>query len=142
MTFKFDDAVLVYEMRLWSPYGEHGFENGVVFYGTEGYMVLGDKGYQVFGAKDKLVESVEATDRGDVLHLRNFLDCVKTRSQPNCDIEEGHHSAMICHLGNIASRTGRTVRFRASDESILDDPDASRLLTREYREPWALPRIG
>ena len=49
---------------------------------------------------------------------------------------------MLCHLGNIAQRVGRTLRFRADDESIPDDPEAAALLTRSYRDPWALPRIG
>lgn len=118
------------EQRLWSPYGE------------QGYMVTGDGGWQVFGPDDKPVESAKSTDRGDITHLQNFIDCVKSRRRPNADIEEGHLSAALCHLGNIAHRTGRTIRFQSATETILGDPDASRLLARTYRAPWTLPKVG
>jgi predicted dehydrogenase len=142
-TFQAGDALLVYEMRLWSPYGEHGSENGNVFYGENGYMVLNDEGFKVFEKGDKLVDSApKGKGRGESEHQANFVACIKSRSRPNCDIEEGHRSALLCHLGNIAQRVGRTVRFRADDESIADDAEAARLLSRTYRGPWTLPDIG
>ncbi len=142
-TYQSGDKLLVYEMRLWSPYGEHGIDNGNVFYGEDGYMLLGDEGYQVYGKNDKLVDEVKRPKtKGDTAHQANFVACVKSRSTPNCDIEEGHRSALLCHLGNIAQRTGRTIRFQSSDESIRDDEAAVKLLTRTYREPFSLPRIG
>jgi len=142
VTYQFDGCMLIYEMRLWSPYGEHGMENGNVFYGEQGYMILGDQGWQVFGLKNEPRESAKATERGDAEHLRNFLACLKSREKPNADVEEGHFSAMLCHLGNISHRTGHTLRFNASDETISDDPEANRLLSRTYRKPWTLPKIG
>jgi predicted dehydrogenase len=142
-TFRAGDALLVYEMRLWSPYGEHGVENGNVFYGENGYMVLDNEGYRVYEKGDKLVDSVKrAKAKGENDHQANFVACVKGRTRPSCDIEEGHRSALFCHLGNIAQRVGRTVRFQAADESIPDDPEAAKLLSRSYRGPWALPKIG
>jgi predicted dehydrogenase len=142
LTFQYDGCMLVYEMRLWSPYGEHGMENGNVFYGEQGYMILGDRGWQVFGPNDKLLEKRDFSSRGDTEHLTNFLDSVKTRKTPNCDIEEGHLSAMLCHLGNISHRTGRVVRFDPAKEQIVGDTAASRLLGRTYRRPWELPKVG
>jgi predicted dehydrogenase len=142
-TYRAGDALLVYEMRLWSPYGEHGLENGNVFYGEHAYMVLGNDGYKVYEKGDKLVDSFtkpKGRDEGE--HQANFVACIKSRATPNCDIEEGHRSAMLCHLANIAQRVGRTIRFQATDESIPDDAQAARLLSRTYRDPWSLPRIG
>jgi predicted dehydrogenase len=142
-TFQAGDTLLVYEMRLWSPYGEHGFDNGNVFYGETGYMVLGDDGYKLYEKGDKLVESSrKPKGRGEDDHQANFVACIKSRSRPNCDIEEGHRSALLCHLGNIAHRVGRTIRFDPQGESIPGDPEAARLLSRTYRDPWTLPRIG
>lgn len=140
VTYQYDGCVLVYEMRLWSPYGEHGMENGNVFYGDQGFMVLGDRGWQVFGPNDKLLEKRDFSTRGDTEHLTNFLDCVKSRKAPNCDIEEGHFSAMLCHLGNISHRTGRVIRFDAAKEQIVGDTAAARMLGRTYRRPWELPK--
>jgi predicted dehydrogenase len=142
-TYQAGDALLIYEMRLWSPYGENGLENGNIFYGEHGYMVLGDDGYKVYEKGDKLVDSaIKPKGRGESEHQANFVACIKSRARPNGDIEEGHRSAMFCHLGNIAQRVGRTVRFDADDESIPHDPEAARLLSRTYRDPWNLPRIG
>jgi predicted dehydrogenase len=142
-TFQADDTLLVYEMRLWSPYGEHGSENGNVFYGEKAYMVLGDNGYQVYEKGDKLVDSsAKPKGRGESEHQRNFVDCIKSRARPNCDIEEGHRSAMLCHLANIAQRVGRTVRFEPGTESIRHDDEATKLLSRTYRDSWKLPTIG
>jgi hypothetical protein len=142
-TYQSGDTLLVYEMRLWSPYGEHGFDNGNVFYGESGYMVLGDDGYKLYDKSDKLVEtSRKPRGRGENEHQANFVACIKSRARPSCDIEEGHRSALLCHLGNIAQRVGRTVRFDAHGESIPGDAEAGRLLARTYREPWTLPSIG
>jgi predicted dehydrogenase len=139
-TFEFDGCHLVYEMRLWSPYKEHGYEQGNIFYGDQGYMHLGADGWRVFGPNDKPGPTSSPTER-DTSHLQNFIDCVKSRQRPNADVEEGHYSALLCHLGNIAYRTGRRLRFDPKTEKIADDREASRLLSRDYREPWTLPKV-
>jgi predicted dehydrogenase len=69
-------------------------------------------------------------------HLRNFLDCVKSRERPTADVEYGHWTATACHLGNISLRLGRKVRWDAEKEEIIDDREASAYLTRPYRKPW------
>ncbi len=70
------------------------------------------------------------------LHVRNFLDCVKTRQTRIADVEEGHHTAVTCHLANISLRLGRKVRWDAEKEEIVGDREASGYLVREYRKPW------
>jgi hypothetical protein len=57
----------------------------------------------------------------------------------NADIEEGHKSTRLCHLGNIAFRTGRAIRFDEKIETCIDDPEANRLLGRSYRKPFVVP---
>ena len=71
-------------------------------------------------------------------HVRNFLDCVKSRELPAADIEIGHRSTVPCHLGNIAYRTGRKLLWDAGAERFTNDGEANALLTREYRVPWRL----
>ena len=66
-------------------------------------------------------------------HLRNFLDCIADGNRPNADIEEGHKSTRLCHLGNIALRLGRTLHFDAKTETCRDDAEANRMLGRTYR---------
>jgi len=71
-------------------------------------------------------------------HRRDFLDCVKSRGKTITPVEVGHRSATICHLGNIAMETGRTIRWDPEREVIKDDEGASRLLDRAYRTPWCV----
>jgi predicted dehydrogenase len=69
-------------------------------------------------------------------HWRNFLDCVKSRQPTLAPVETAHHSAIPGHLGLISLLTGRKIRWDTASEMILDDTEASRLMTREYRAPW------
>jgi hypothetical protein len=71
-------------------------------------------------------------------HARNFLDCVKSRKRPNADIEEGYRTVVMCHLGNIATKLGRTLRWDGAKEEIIGDREANQLLSKPYRKPWTL----
>ena len=71
-------------------------------------------------------------------HVRNFLDCVKSRQPTVAPVETGHHSAIPGHLGLISMLTGRKIKWDVAKEEIIGDADASKLLTREYRAPWKL----
>ncbi len=73
-----------------------------------------------------------------IVHVQNWLDSIKSRKPPVADWEIGHRSITACHLGVIAQRTGRKIRWNAKDERMVGDPEAARLLTREYRAPWTL----
>jgi hypothetical protein len=69
-------------------------------------------------------------------HVRNFLDCVKSRQPPASNLEEAHGVATACHLANISLRLGRKVRWEAEREEIVGDAKASAMLARPYRKPW------
>ena len=58
------------------------------------------------------------------------------------DVAIGHRTATVCHLGNIAVRTGRTIRWDPQSEQIVGDADAAAQLTRAYRKPWELPSVA
>ncbi|MCS7025517.1 MAG: Gfo/Idh/MocA family oxidoreductase [Bryobacteraceae bacterium] len=144
INFEFQDKMLLFEMRIWNPYGLEGQENGVAIYGTDGVVQIGrwtgPWGYRVYDAKGKLVEDhTQGGDGPDDHHLRNFLNCVRRREQPNASVETGHLSASLCHLGNIVARTGRPVRFDPATETILGDAEAHSLLGRQYRAHWSTP---
>jgi predicted dehydrogenase len=70
------------------------------------------------------------------LHVRDFLDCVKSRKQPLSDLESAHRVATVCHLANLSLRLGRRLRWDAKKEEVIGDPQASRMLRRPYRAPW------
>jgi predicted dehydrogenase len=69
-------------------------------------------------------------------HVRDFLDCVKSRRQPVSDLEGGHRVAIVCHLANISLRLGRKIRWDPEREEIVGDAEAARWLVRPYRAPW------
>lgn len=117
-------------------------------YGTKGMMTLTRGGFTVKpetaskpGTKEKvpLMQPVEV--KGGNLneeHARNFLDCIKSRNRPNADVEEGHLTAVMCHLGNISTRLGRSLTWDSEKEAIVNDAEASKWLMRPYRTPWHL----
>lgn len=71
-------------------------------------------------------------------HHQNWLECIKTRELPVADVEIGHRSATVCHLGNIAVRSGKKITWDAVKEQIAGDADAAKWLSKEYRKPWKL----
>src|SRR5690606_26218542 len=110
VTFEFERSYIVYEMRIWSPYHEHGMENGVVLYGEKGYMEISPQGWRVFGRGNEPGPTGQGASR-HAEHFQNFIDCMRTRAKPNADILDGHLSSRLAHMGNIATRIGRRLLF-------------------------------
>jgi predicted dehydrogenase len=109
-------------------------------FGTKGMLSLTRGGFHVkpeMVAKQPLMEPLKVPGSDlNVAHARNFLDCVKSRQKPNADVEEGHLSAVMCHLGNISTRLGRTLRWDADREQITGDTEANGWLDRPHRGNW------
>lgn len=82
------------------------------------------------------VKETGSSDEQFDLHVRNFLDCIKTRQRPIADVEDGHRVATACHLANISLRTGRKLQWDAAGEAIVGDTEAAKMLVRPYRKPW------
>jgi predicted dehydrogenase len=133
---------LVFEQRIWSPYVQEGYENGVAFYGTKGMLIIGHSvGWRLYGERNKLI----AEKKGSVdlaAHHTNFLACLRgEQSKLNADVNAGHRAAAICHLANIGFQTGRTLHFNPTTEQIEGDPDCNALIGRKYRAGhWAIPK--
>jgi predicted dehydrogenase len=146
--------------RLENPFGFYG-TSGSLRVSRGGYEVTPDPdlpavsqmpryegGHPVGGLVDvpragppKLRTERVSSQSGDAreqfkLHVRNFLDCVKSRQQPISDLESGHRVATTLHLANLSLRIGRPIRWDAESEQIVDDPQAAEMLQRPYRKPW------
>src|SRR5688572_8633945 len=134
--------------------GEWDRPHGEAFYGSNGTLVSSRIGYEIYpemeapsgpgaqgatpgaAARYKMERrSVASADRTD-LHVKDFVECVRSRKKPVADVEAGHRSTIIAHLGNIAYRTGHKLRWDAASEKIVDDAEASKLLWREPRKKW------
>ena len=133
--------LLIFEQRIWSPYHQEGFENGDIFYGTKGQMVIGKSdGYWLYAERNKLVKEREF-GMATVEHQRNFLDCIKSGERPNADVEIGLQASTVVHLGNICARLDRKLTFDSKTQQFVGDEDADKLIGREYREGhWAVPK--
>ena len=141
LTFRYPGKMLIFEMRIWNPYGMDEQENGVAVYGSEGMVHIGrwgrNWGFKVYDAKGAL--ALNDQDAALDTHPANFIQAVRSRKTPNADIAEGHISSLHCHLGNIVARTGRQLKFDSATQSIAGDAEANRLCRREYRKHWAVP---
>lgn len=125
--YAFAKKSILWEHRLFSSHGIDGRSSGVSFHGDEGTLVVDRGGWKVYDNR----ETVTA-DASDLLttHLRNFVDCVKSRQTVASDLTVGHISSSLCHLGNIAYRLGREVRLQSGQLSFGEDLAANRLLNR------------
>lgn len=134
--------ILTYEMRVWSPYQMYGANEGAAIYGDQGYMVIDNQSWRAYDPEDNILAESEAPPVGS-LHIRNFLDCVKSRKRPHADLETiGHPASIYCHAGNVAWRVGRQLQLDAKTETFIDDREANAFRTRkEYRKPWVLPKV-
>lgn len=134
--------ILTYEMRIWAPYREYGETEGAAVFGDQGLIILGNSGWRAYNGKSELVAQ-QGGDSYEGPHVEDFLNCVKTRQKPACDLETiGHRASLLCHAGNIAARVGRTLQLDPATETFVGDAEANSLRTRpEYRRPWVLPDV-
>jgi predicted dehydrogenase len=141
--------VLTYENRQANANPLFGRSHGIEFHGTEGTLHLDRTGFEVFPEKRKKDDRevartasirMEQIDDGLHNHVGNFLECVKSRQKPICDIESGHQSSAACLLGNVALRTRERIDFDPLKQELVNPtPSAKKLFGREYRAPWKLP---
>jgi predicted dehydrogenase len=132
------------------PYGE------LELRGTLGNLYASEKGYRIIPSKsgqfqtwEKLVEEEEYLNPNKMLDdgssadsttglIRNFLDCIKTRQNPFCTLEDGHRSTSFAHLANIAMATKERLLWDGAKERFTNSEEANKLLSYEYRSPWKL----
>ena len=138
-----EKKMLVFEVRHWitnaEDMGDEGNSIGVIFYGTEGIMIIPSYGsYKTFLGKNR-EPGPSSEARGD--HYGNFVEAVRSRRTEDlhANVEEGHQSASLCHLANIAYRTGQTVTFDPVTETFPADRQANTHLSRSYRAPYGVP---
>lgn len=151
--YEFDNFLISWEHTFGSYRGLFDKHHGVAFYGENGYLVVDRSGWELFPEIDSnstaqmkkyKVEAMPyqragADDRD--IHAANFIQCIKTREKPICDIEIGANVAINAHLGNIAYRLGRKVYWDTNTNSFPKDPEAQAMTKRNYRKPYGLPMV-
>jgi predicted dehydrogenase len=160
VVYEFPECTLTYSMRKGNGLKLNGHDYGILFCGTDGSLLLDRSGFEV--SPDKVVlpygiklvhgnravrtislkhEYVKGANDGQNAHVRNFLDCLKSRALPAADIEIAHRSTNTCHLGNVAFKVGRKIAWDVETETIKNDSEANALLSREPRKGFELPKI-
>jgi predicted dehydrogenase len=133
----------IFELRIWSTNYPFNVDSGAEFYGTKGKMFLSKRGkLEILDERNKPI-TAQPKDPPQLLgHAADFLDAIKTGRKPNAEIEIGHLSTTLVHLGNLAMRVGRSLNFDPRTEQIIGDEQANSLLSRKYRQGghWAIPK--
>jgi predicted dehydrogenase len=123
---------------------KRGMEDlGAIFLGDHGKIEI-KRGSFTTDPPDLLKGAPPETKLGpkeSLAHIENFFDCIRTRKQPNADVEIGHRSTTLCHLVNICRITGRKLYWDPQGERFVGDDDANLLLSRPRRKGYELPKI-
>ena len=145
------DKLISWEGRSCSQFPGEGNGRGFIIYGDKGTLVNdGGGGYKIFDADNKLVKEISAdvkadannllssTGNLDLYHFQNFLESIRGNTTANAPVEEAHKSVLLCHLANIAQRTGTTLHINSANGHILQNNAASSLWQRAYEKGWEL----
>jgi predicted dehydrogenase len=147
LTYDYGDFMLVWELRSFAKHHPiDGSREGIGFIGTDATLMIHGEGYggswSVTYKDGTAGPSVSPEDKSeDGLHEKNFIDCIRSRQRPNADVEIGRLATTICHLGNICCHLGRDLAFDPKNETFGDDKAANAYLNKDYRRPYALPKV-
>jgi predicted dehydrogenase len=140
--------VLTYEHRWNNANSMYGKGYGIEFHGTDGTLFVDRDGFELYPETkrrdDKTIGQAPEMKMSNINdngldHVRNFVDCVKSRQRPNSDIEIGHRSTSACLLGNVSYRSRQRLVWDVANQRLISGgADAEKYLSREYREPWKL----
>jgi len=141
-TFDYGHKGISWEGQSCAPRGFEGSGFGVIFYGDNGTMVISGTNAIFYDLKNKVMREIDGKQTGglfqfDSIHFANFIDAITDGKPLKADIEEGQKSALICHLGNIAWRSGKTVEFDPNSRKLLNKEfEVKKFWGRTYRKGW------
>ena len=125
--------------------GLYGRNYGVAFIGNNGTLVVNREGWEVMAESDNNVNRMDiiplqpADSEAHEKHVKNFIECVRSRQTPVCEIQVGHDVALVAHMGNIAYRTGNKLYWDKEKKTFKDAKEANSFLKPRYRAPWKFP---
>jgi hypothetical protein len=135
VTFDFGDRTIAWEGRSWGRRAPWSPENEIAFYGEKGTLAIRGGSYRVYDPAGREIDKGGGPG-GDVDHLTNFVESIRGNAIANAEIAEGAKSTLLCHLANIAYRSGHTIDYDGKQQRMLDDAEATKLWQRQYEEGW------
>jgi predicted dehydrogenase len=145
--YQFDQVLVVWQNNFGLQTNEFGFDHGLVFHGTNGDLRANRSFWEIIPAEVNGVPAMEPVPRNKnagndlSLHVRNFLDSVKSRNRKTAaSIDIGRNVARVAHMGNISYRTGENLNWNA-DAGTFNEKAANEYLVPNYRKPWEISNI-
>ena len=147
VTYEYPGFMMNYSNRIVNNYGIDGRSYGIQFQGTQGTLFVDRGGFEftpeLQRVGDESAPPAEKPSKGEgspqhLPHVRNFLDCVKSRQAPASEVEIGHRSTTAALLGNISLKVKQKIAWDAEKEQIVGNAEADTLLTKQYRSPWKI----
>ena len=147
VAYQFDSFTVEWEHRQFAGNAaEKGESVGCYFYGTKGTFHMGWIGgwtfYPVGGQPVHQDPQLNEPDQQNIKELwADFIDAIRSKRRPACDIELGHRSTTMALLGMLSLKLGRSVQWDGEKETVVGDAEAVKLLSRAYRGEWKYPEI-
>jgi predicted dehydrogenase len=145
-TYEFDDFTATWEHRRFAGDGPEKSSVGCYFYGTKGTFHMGWRDGWTFypdDPKKPIVHEDSQLQEPDGHNLKllwaDFVQSIESKKPPVANIDVGHQATTLSLLGMVSMKVGRSIRWDAEKERVIDDEAANRLLRREYRAPWQYP---
>jgi predicted dehydrogenase len=146
VTYQMPDHNITWEHVAGIENGPWGRNYGLAFVGNDATLVIDRSSWDLYpessGGKYKVPAMPRQTGYDShEAHLKNWIECLRTRKDPNCTIEMGRLTAIYTHMGNIALRTNSRLVWNEGSKNFGNNAAANALLLPSYRKPWALPKI-
>jgi hypothetical protein len=135
VTYECGDKSIVWQCRSWMGKMASDPQHDIAIYGEKGALLIKGGGYSLTDPAGREIAAGTGPG-GDATHTQNFLNAIRSDEKLNAEIEEGHKSTLMCHLGNIAHRVSRPLALDPSTRKIANDEHAMALWSREYRKGW------
>jgi predicted dehydrogenase len=146
VSYQMKDYVIDWQHTAGTEQGPYGKSYGLAFVGNDATLVINREEWELFPEIQNGKFKVPATpkqsgDDSHEEHMKNFIECIKTRKDPACTIENGRLVAMYAHMANIALRTNTRLEWDEATHNFGNNAAANALITPVYRKPWMLPEV-
>ena len=147
VVYQLPDYTISWEHTAGTQNGPYGRSYGLAFVGNDATLVIDRSGWELFPEVQNGEYKIPSMPpkRGDEeshdKHVKNWLDCIRDKKEPNCPIENGRLVAMYAHMGNIALRSNSRLEWNETTQSFGRNEAANALITPLYRQPWSFPKL-
>lgn len=146
VSYQLPDYTINWEHTAGTENGPYGKSYGLAFIGNDATLVINREGWELYPEQENDQYKVPALPKqsggeSHEAHMKNFIDCIKTRNDPACTIENGRLVAAYTHMGNIALRTASRLEWHEATKNFGTNTAANAMIMPAYRKPWIFPKV-